>query len=104
MITPTEETSLLDIPSGTVLEIQVQKLHQGHVRLIAVAPDGRYKTLTGNEWNLFAQPLIERNAKGEKLAKLPEGWESDHHIRNQPNTPQDSSSTSPAPKPKNPRG
>ena len=73
---PITEASLMDIPSGTVLEVQVLKPHGGKVQVILVAPDGRYKVLF--DWSLNAQNLINQNMKGEKLKPIPPNWPTDH--------------------------
>lgn len=66
---PLTETSILDIPSGTVLETQVYKPHAASAQIIAVAADGRYKVL--HEWMLMVDDLIERNKDGETLGAVP---------------------------------
>jgi len=78
MIKPILESSLLDIPDGTVLEIQNFKPHAGKVQIIAVAPDGRYKVLF--DWTLNAQSLIDQNMQNEKLKPIPKNHPVNHHI------------------------
>lgn len=68
---PKVEASLLDIPSGTVLEMQVRKPHGASIQVIAVAADGRFKVL--HEWNLMVDDLVKQNCKGETLAGVPAG-------------------------------
>lgn len=70
MTKPTTETSLLDMPSGTPLEMQVYKPHAACVQVVAVASDGRYKVL--HEWTLHVDDLVAQNAAGEQLAAVPE--------------------------------
>lgn len=66
----TTETSLLDVPGGTVLEVQVRKPDWGSVQVILVAPDGRFKVLT--EWKLMTHELMVRNAAHDELPEAPE--------------------------------
>lgn len=78
MITPVKETSLLDMPNGTVLEFQVYKPHGGKVQVIAVASNGDYKVLF--DYSLNAQPLIDKNMKNENLKPIPKDWPTTDHI------------------------
>ena len=78
MIKPILESSLLEIPDGTIFEMQVFKPHAGKIQFIAVAPDGRYKVLF--DWTLNTQLLIDQNMKGEKLKPIPKDHPTNHHI------------------------
>lgn len=77
MPTPVREISLMDLPSGTVLEVQLLKSHRGHVQMVAVAPNGDYKAI--DEWAIYNNALISRNAENENLAALPTGWRTEEH-------------------------
>lgn len=67
--TPTTETSLLDIKTGTNLQLQVYKPDASRVQIIMVAPDGKYKVLM--EWTLLTEALVTQNRKNETLADPP---------------------------------
>jgi hypothetical protein len=72
MVIPIQPTTLMDIPSGTILQFQVYKPHKGCICIIGVAPNGDYKAV--DQWYLHDKDRIDQNAAGETLADLPDGW------------------------------
>lgn len=97
MYKPLTETSLLDIPDGTELQMQVRKPHGGLVQIVAVTEDDRFKMIM--EWSLNAQTLIDKNMANENLKPIPKKHPTNH---DQPRILAESATASPSHLSKNP--
>ena len=96
MFRPLLETSLLDIPDGTELHLQVRKPHGGLVQLVAITEDDRFKMIM--EWNLNEQGLIDKNMANENLKAIPKNHPTNH---GQLHTLAESTTSSPSLLPRN---
>jgi len=79
MFEPKREISLLDVPNGTELKIQVYKPHAGQVMVVAVTEEDEYKVLF--QWDLFSKYLVERNEMFDDVRPMPKGWNERHATR-----------------------